>query len=52
MQGTNPNAKVVKYMEDNYRPDFTYADFAAQFSAELYDPDYWADLIKGDGFVS
>lgn len=48
-QGPNPNAKIVKYMKDNYPPDFTYADFAAQFKAELYDPDYWADLIQESG---
>ena len=36
-------------MKDNYPPDFTYADFASQFTAEFYDPDQWADIIKASG---
>lgn len=47
-KGTNPNKKVVEYMEKNYPPEFTYADFAKSFKAELFDPNYWADLIAGD----
>ena len=38
-------------MKDNYRPDFTYADFAAQFTAEFYKPDDWADLFTGGSRV-
>ena len=34
-------------MKKNYRPDFTYPDFANQFTAEFYNPDDWADLFKG-----
>ena len=34
-------------MKNNYKPDFTYADFASQFTAEFYNPDDWADLLKG-----
>eukprot|EP00105_Crassostrea_gigas_P005877 XP_011419622.1 PREDICTED: alpha-L-fucosidase [Crassostrea gigas] len=40
---------VVKFMEDNYPPDFTYADFASQFHATFYNPDQWADLFEASG---
>lgn len=39
----------VKFMKDFYRPDFTYADFAAQFHATLYNPDEWADIFEAAG---
>ena len=41
--------QYVNFMKKNYPPDFTYADFAAQFKAEFYDPDKWADLFKAAG---
>ena len=40
---------VVEFMENNYRPDFTYADFAASFTAELFDPNEWADILQASG---
>jgi len=46
-KGGNPS--VVDFMNKNYPPDFTYADFAAQFTAEFYDPNQWADLFKASG---
>ncbi|KAI0241181.1 Alpha-L-fucosidase [Lamellibrachia satsuma] len=39
----------VDFMKKNYPPGFTYADFASQFTAELYDPDHWADVFKAAG---
>merc|ERR1719334_3023118 len=39
----------VEFMKKNYPPDFTYADFAAQFHAELFNPDQWADIFKAAG---
>ena len=36
-------------MKNNYRPDWTYADFASQFTAEFYDPDHWADVFEASG---
>jgi alpha-L-fucosidase len=36
----------VEFMQKNYPPDFTYADFAASFHAEFYNPDQWADIFK------
>ncbi|XP_050413353.2 alpha-L-fucosidase [Patella vulgata] len=37
------------YMKANYRPDFTYADFAEQFTAEFYDANEWADIFNSSG---
>jgi len=39
-------SEVVQYIEQNYPPGFTYADFAATFRAELFNPDEWADIFK------
>ncbi|KAK3760290.1 hypothetical protein RRG08_059408 [Elysia crispata] len=44
-----PTLAVVEYMQSNYRPDFTYADFAPMFRAEFYNPDKWAALFKKAG---
>ena len=42
-------SEVVQYMEQNYPPDFTYADFAPTFRAEFFNPDEWADIFKSAG---
>ena len=39
----------IDFMTKNYRPDFTYADFASQFHAEFFDPNEWADIFKASG---
>ncbi|RZC32186.1 Alpha L fucos domain containing protein [Asbolus verrucosus] len=36
-------------MEKNYPPNFTYQDFAQDFTAEFYDPAAWADLFAKSG---
>ena len=46
---TRKNPDIVKFMEDNYPRDFTYADFAPMLKAELYDPEQWADIIEASG---
>ena len=43
------NAKFVDFMKRNYRPGFTYQDFAAEFTTQLFDPDLWADLLQRSG---
>ncbi len=48
-KGTDPDKNVVEWMKENYPPDFTYADFAKQFTAELYNANYWADVLKASG---
>lgn len=40
---------IVDFMKENYPPGFTYPDFAAQFTSELYDPNTWADIFKASG---
>ena len=40
---------VVKFMEENYPPGFTYADFAPMFKAELFDPEEWAGIFEASG---
>ena len=41
--------KCVEFMKKNYRPGFSYADFAPMFRAEFFDPDLWADLLERSG---
>ena len=43
------NQKYVDFMKNNFRPGFTYQDFAAQFTAEFYDANQWADIFKASG---
>ena len=40
---------IVNYMEKNFRPDFTYQDFASMFTTEFYNPEEWADIFKASG---
>ncbi len=35
-KGNNPDQSVVAFMNKTYPPDWTYADFAAEFRAEFY----------------
>ncbi len=35
-KGDFPKKDIAAFMEKNYPSDWTYADFAAQFRAELY----------------
>ncbi|CAF1381343.1 unnamed protein product [Adineta ricciae] len=48
-KGKNPDQSVIDYMAANYPPDWTYADFGAQFRADLYNPNEWADLFAASG---
>ncbi|KAK3799923.1 hypothetical protein RRG08_003005 [Elysia crispata] len=48
-KGENPRQDVVDFMKKNYKPDFTYADFAKQFTATFYNPDHWAEIFKASG---
>jgi len=45
----NKIKKYVEFMENNYKPNFTYADFAPMFTAELWNPEQWADLFQAAG---
>lgn len=46
---TSKSPGVVDFMQKNYRPDFTYADFGPQFTAEFYNSDWWADVFNASG---
>ncbi|CAF5157273.1 unnamed protein product, partial [Rotaria sp. Silwood1] len=48
-KGDKPNPELVAFMNNNYPPDWTYADFAQQFHAEFYDPNEWADIFAASG---
>ncbi|XP_042651551.1 plasma alpha-L-fucosidase isoform X1 [Tyto alba] len=39
----------VKFMEANYPPGFSYEDFGPLFTAEFFDPNQWADILKASG---
>ncbi|XP_071181285.1 plasma alpha-L-fucosidase-like [Mytilus edulis] len=41
--------KYVEFMKKNYRPGFTYPDFASMLTAEFLDTDEWATLFKSSG---
>lgn len=41
--------QYVDFMRRNYRPNFTYADFAPQLTAEFLDTDEWVKLFKYSG---
>lgn len=43
------NLEYVEFMKKNYPPNFTYQDFAPQFTAEFYDPDEWASIFNASG---
>ena len=50
----NPKATVIQtgtwdYHKKVYGADFPYQDLAAQFKAELFDPDHWADVFQRSG---
>jgi alpha-L-fucosidase len=36
-------------MNKNYKPDFTYQEFANEFTAELFNATAWADLFQQSG---
>ncbi|CAG2169798.1 unnamed protein product, partial [Oppiella nova] len=39
----------IDYMKNNYPPNWTYQDFASQFTCEFFDPNHWADVFKASG---
>ncbi|XP_074606094.1 alpha-L-fucosidase-like [Acropora palmata] len=41
--------KCIDFMQKNYRPGFSYTDFAPMFKAELFDPNQWADILAKSG---
>ncbi|KAJ1373426.1 hypothetical protein KIN20_035820 [Parelaphostrongylus tenuis] len=48
-KGTNPDKDIVSYVNRNYKPGTTYADFAKDFTAELFDASEFVDIVKSSG---
>ncbi|XP_017462615.1 PREDICTED: tissue alpha-L-fucosidase-like, partial [Rhagoletis zephyria] len=46
---TQKSANYEAFMKKNYKPGFTYEEFAPQLTAEFYEPEKWADLFKKAG---
>lgn len=46
---TSKNKAYTTYMEKNYKPGFTYQEFAKDFTAEHFDPNEWAKLFAQSG---
>jgi hypothetical protein len=36
-------------MKNNYPPDFSYSEFAKDFSAGFFNPDDWSELFASSG---
>lgn len=43
------SAPTVDYMAKNFKPGFTYQEFAPQFTAEHFDANEWAKLFEESG---
>ncbi|XP_076453793.1 alpha-L-fucosidase-like [Babylonia areolata] len=48
-KGPKPVPSYVQFMAENYRPDWTYPDFAKDFTAEFFDAEQWAELFNASG---
>ncbi|XP_067936579.1 alpha-L-fucosidase-like [Watersipora subatra] len=48
-EASKPGDYVYDFMKKNYRDDWTYGDFAQQFTAELFDAEKWVDLFQDSG---
>ena len=40
---------VVDFMNKNYPPGFSYADFGPQFTAEFFNASEWTEIFKASG---
>ncbi|ODN03706.1 Alpha-L-fucosidase, partial [Orchesella cincta] len=40
---------VKAFMSKNYKPGFSYAEFAPMFTAEFFDPNQWAEIFQKAG---
>lgn len=45
----NKQPGYVDYMTKNFRPGFTYQEFAKDFTAENFDADKWTELFQASG---
>ncbi|KFD56951.1 hypothetical protein M514_02208 [Trichuris suis] len=47
-QGEHREAQV-EFMKKNYKPKFSYADFAPMMTCELFDADHFAEVVQKSG---
>jgi alpha-L-fucosidase len=45
----NRETDCVQFMQNNFKPNFTYPEFAPMFTARHFDPDYWASVFQSSG---
>ena len=45
----NKESETWQFHVDTYGERFTYQDFAPMFKAEMYDPDFWAEIFERSG---
>ncbi|CAG9096346.1 unnamed protein product [Plutella xylostella] len=45
----NSTGKEAAFINRNYKPGFTYQEFAPMFTAEFFDPNKWAELFQNAG---
>lgn len=43
------NSDYIAYMEKNFKPGFTYQEFAKDFTAENFNASEWTELFKASG---
>ncbi|KAF2355646.1 Glycoside hydrolase family 29 [Trinorchestia longiramus] len=43
------NTRYVDFMNENYRPDFTYQDFGPMFTTEFFNAEDWASIFNAAG---
>lgn len=48
-KGNQPSKRYIDFMNENFKPNFSYADFGRMLTAEFFNPDQWADIIVGSG---
>lgn len=46
---TSKYVNYVNFMSDNYKPGFTYQEFAHDFTAEHFNASEWAQLFQDSG---
>ncbi|KAI8745452.1 alpha-L-fucosidase [Biomphalaria glabrata] len=44
-----PTPAVLAFMAENYPPDFTYGDFAKDFTAEFFNAAEWVEMFESSG---
>ncbi|XP_074593785.1 alpha-L-fucosidase isoform X1 [Brevipalpus obovatus] len=48
-KGTEPRSDYIRFMDENFKPNFSYPEFAPSFTARHFDPDQWGQLFRDSG---